>query len=301
MHQRTTVKHLLPATVNSAPPVLVVLLFLSASLTVAADDYSQVVQPFLKQHCVRCHDDVTNETGFSLQAAAADFTANSSSDLWLRILDQLTFRNMPPEEEEQPSGLEVAQVTEWINKGLLQAGKGDAYRKKLLSPEYGNWVNHEKLFSGEIKTLPYSPSRLWRFSPELFAKKGFGNAKSPYSHVTSERGLRDYAATSVVDQSTVRMMLMVANSFIADRERRGEFKDFVEDLPVLETEELRNVIEREFLRVIGRKPSDDQAEKHLTFLQRNIETGGKLDGLKTTIKAIFLSPESMYRMEFGLG
>ena len=301
MHQRTTVKHLLPATVNSAPPVLVVLLFLSVRLTVAADDYSQVVQPFLKQHCVRCHDDVTNETGFSLQAATADFTANSSSDLWLRVLDQLTFRNMPPEEEEQPSGLEVAQVTEWINKGLLQAGKGDAYRKKLLSPEYGNWVNHEKLFSGEIKTLPYSPSRLWRFSPELFAKKGFGNAKSPYSHVTSERGLRDYAATSVVDQSTVRMMLMVANSFIADRERRGEFKDFVEDLPVLETEELRNVIEREFLRVIGRKPSDDQAEKYLTFLQRNIETGGKLDGLKTTIKAIFLSPESMYRMEFGLG
>jgi hypothetical protein len=301
MHQRTTVKHLLPATVNSAPPVLVVLLFLSASLTVAADDYSQVVQPFLKLHCVRCHDDVTNETGFSLQASTADFTANSSSDFWLRILDQLTFRNMPPEEEEQPSGLEVAQVTEWINKGLLQAGKGDAYRKKLLSPEYGNWVNHEKLFSGEIKTLPYSPSRLWRFSPELFAKKGFGNAKSPYSHVTSERGLRDYAATSVVDQSTVRMMLMVANSFIADRERRGEFKDFVEDLPVLETEELRNVIEREFLRVIGRKPSDDQAEKYLTFLQRNIETGGKLDGLKTTIKAIFLSPESMYRMEFGLG
>jgi hypothetical protein len=301
MHQRKSAKYLLPATVNSTPPVLVVLLFLAASLTVSADDYSQVVQPFLKQHCVQCHNDVTNETGFSLQAATADFTANSSSDLWLRILDQLTFRNMPPGEEEQPSGLEVAQVTEWINKGLLQAGKGNAYRKKLLSPEYGNWVNHENLFSGDIKTLPYSPSRLWRFSPELFAKKGFGNAKSPYSQLTSERGLRDYAATAVVDQSTVRMMLMVANSFIADRERRGEFKDFVEDLPVLETEALRNVVEREFLRVIGRKPSGDQADKYLTFLQRNIETGGKLDGLKTTIKAIFLSPESMYRMEFGLG
>ncbi|MBT4693386.1 MAG: DUF1588 domain-containing protein [Planctomycetaceae bacterium] len=118
--------------------------------------------------------------------------------------------------------------------------------------------------------------------------------------MTSERGLRDYAATSVVDQSTVRMMLMVANSFIADRERRGEFKDFADDLPVLETT-LRNVVEREFLRVIGRKPSEDQREKYLTFLQRNIETGGNLDGLKTTIKAIFLSPESMYRMEFGLG
>ena len=123
----------------------------------------------------------------------------------------------------------------------------------------------------------------------------------PTPMLTSERGLRDYAATAVVDQSTVRMMLMVANSFIADRERRGEFKDFIEDLPVLETEALRNVVEREFLRVIGRKPSGDQADKYLTFLQRNIETGGKFDGLKTTIRAIFLSPESMYRMEFGLG
>jgi hypothetical protein len=300
MYHRESAKPMLRAAINSAPAVLVILLFSCSSCVVAGDDYSRVVQPFLKQHCIRCHDGETKENGFSFQVATADFTVKSSSDFWLRVLDQLTFKNMPPEEEEQPSGLEIARVTEWINTGLLQAGKGDAYRKKLLAPEYGNWVNHEKLFSGEIKTLPYSPSRLWRFSPELFAKKGFGNAKSPYSHVTSERGLRDYAATSVVDQSTVRMMLMVANSFIADRERRGEFKDFADDLPVLETT-LRNVVEREFLRVIGRKPSEDQREKYLTFLQRNIETGGNLDGLKTTIKAIFLSPESMYRMEFGLG
>jgi len=301
MCHRESAKPLLLAVVNSAPLVLVILLFLFASLTATADDYSQVVQPFLKEHCVRCHDGETKENGFSMQVATADFTVKSSSDFWLRVLDQLTFKNMPPEEEEQPSGLEVAQVTEWINTGLLQAGKGDAYRKKLLAPEYGNWVNHEKLFSGEIRTLPYSPSRLWRFSPELFAKKGFGNAKSPYSHVTSERGLRDYAATSVVDQSTVRMMLMVANSFIADRERRGEFKEFADDLPVPEVQSLRNVVEREFLRVIGRKPNNDELQKYQAFLRKNIETGGNLDGLKTTIKAIFLSPESIYRMEFGLG
>ena len=32
-----------------------------------------------------------------------------------------------------------------------------------------------------------------------------------------------------------------------------------------------------------------------------MKTGGSLDGLKTTIKAMFLSPQSIYRMEFGLG
>ncbi|HAL13003.1 MAG TPA: hypothetical protein DCP67_04250, partial [Planctomycetaceae bacterium] len=144
---------------------------------------------------------------------------------WLRILDQLVFSNMPPEDKQQPTPLEVAEVTRWINKELVAAGKGDVYRKKLLSPEYGNWVNHDQLFSGRIQTPPYSPSRLWRFSPEIFLKKGLGNAKSPYSYVTSARGIRDYAATSTVDQSTVQMMLMVANTFLAERDRRGEFKD----------------------------------------------------------------------------
>ncbi|HAL13004.1 MAG TPA: hypothetical protein DCP67_04255, partial [Planctomycetaceae bacterium] len=44
-----------------------------------------------------------------------------------------------------------------------------------------------------------------------------------------------------------------------------------------------------------------ELERYLEFFRQNIEIGGALDGFKTTIKAIFLSPESMYRMEFGLG
>jgi hypothetical protein len=162
-------------------------------------------------------------------------------------------------------------------------------------------VNHEKLFSGEIQTPPFSPSRLWRFSPEIFVHKGFGNAKSPYTYVTSERGIRDYAAMSVADQSTVQMTMIVADSFLADRERRGEFKTFADDQPPPNEQTLEVVIGREFLRVIGRNPTQEERTKYLTFLKQSIETGGNLDGLKTTIKAMFLSPQSVYRMEFGLG
>ena len=61
------------------------------------------------------------------------------------------------------------------------------------------------------------------------------------------------------------------------------------------------MIRREHSRVIGRYPNKDEEEKYLSFLKQSIKTGGKLDGLKTTIKAMFLSPESIYRMEFGLG
>ena len=60
----------------------------------------------------------------------------------------------PPDEKNQPSVAERNAVIELIDEQMLTAGSGEAYRKKLLAPEYGNWVNHEKLFSGEIKTPP---------------------------------------------------------------------------------------------------------------------------------------------------
>ena len=264
--------------------------------------FEQILKPFLKQNCIRCHGEEKQKGKLTLHKATYDFSKVETSELWVKILEQLTAGDMPPpDEKNQPSVTERNAVIELIDEQVLLAGSGEAYRKKLLAPEYGNWVNHEKLFSGEIKTPPFSPARLWRFSPEIFAHKGFGKAKSPYSYVTSERGIRDYAAMSKADQSTVQMSMIVAESFLANREKRGEFAEFAQDKPVPEEPVLLEVVTREFIRIVGRNPSEAERQKYLTFLKHNIQTGGNLNGLKTTLTAMFLSPESIYRMEFGLG
>ena len=272
------------------------------AVSAAPAGFEQVLKPFLKQNCIRCHGEKKQKGKLALHEVPLDFTKAQTSELWLEMLEQLTAGDMPPpDEDRQPSASERNAAIEWIDRQLLTAGSGEVYRKKLLSPEYGNWVNHEKLFSGEIKTPPFSPSRLWRFSTEIFAHKGFGKSKSPFSYVTSERGIRDYAAMSSADQSTVQMMMIVADSFLAEREKRGDFADFSDDKPVPEEQVLVEVIRREHIRVIGRYPNKEEQEKYVTFLKQSIKTGGNLDGFKTTIKAMFLSPESIYRMEFGLG
>lgn len=264
--------------------------------------FNEMIKPFLKENCIHCHGKEEQKGKLALHDAKFDFTKAENSEFWLEILAQLTARDMPPTDEEaQPTDSERNAVIEWIDRQLLTAGSGEAYRKKLLAPEYGNWVNHEKLFSGEIKTPPFSPSRLWRFNTEIFAHKGFGKAKSPFSYVTSERGIRDYAALSIADQSTVQMTMIVADSFLADREKRGDFSDFSDSKLIPEEQDLVEVIRREHSRVLGRYPSNEEQEKYLTFLKRSIKIGGKLEGVKTTIKAMFLSPESIYRMEFGMG
>ena len=106
-----------------------------------------------------------SEGDFNIETINTDFRTEGTSSHWLMILDQLVFRNMPPGDQEQPEPDEIAKVTQWINQELIAAGKGDIYRKKLLAPEYGNWVNHEQLFSEQFRLRPTPPSRLWRFSP----------------------------------------------------------------------------------------------------------------------------------------
>ena len=281
---------------------VVSLLLAQAGDAAETSKFDMVVKPFLEQHCTRCHGEKKQKGKLTLHTVADDFSAEESVEGWIAVLDQLSFDEMPPpDEEDRPDRLATAEIVGWINQRLAETGKAEAYHKKLLAPEYGNRVSHEKLFSGEIRTPPFSPSRLWRFSPEIFGSKGFGSARSPFTYVTPETGIRDYAAMSRVDQSTVQMILIASEQFLEEREKKGEFKRFADGQPSLTEQELSDTVKREFLRVIGRNLTPEEGAKYVSFLKKNMAVGSGIDGLKTTIKAMFLSPEAIYRMELGLG
>lgn len=272
-----------------------------AAATGEAPSFDAVIKPYLEQHCIRCHGAKVQKGKLSLEKTGDQFTTAKEVELWLSILDMLSFNDMPPPDEPQPEALETAKVVDWIKQRLEETGEAEAYRKKLISPEYGNWVSHEELFSGDIQTPPFSPSRLWRFSGDIFDARNFHRAQSPFSYVTKETGIRDYAATSQVDRSTVQMIMINAEQWLEHREKRGEFKHFADDQPTPVDQVLEQTVRQEFKQIIRRNARDDEAAKYLAFLKKNIEDGGNLDGLKTLITAMFLAPEAIYRSEFGLG
>ncbi|MEO2014559.1 MAG: DUF1588 domain-containing protein [Fuerstiella sp.] len=259
------------------------------------------VGPFLTAHCIDCHAGDEAEADVSLVRPSLDYADEQSAATWQKVLQVLQFNEMPPPEEERPDPVARANVMRWIEQELAKAGLDETYRSKLLNPEYGNYVNHELLFSGSIQTPPFSPSRLWRFSPQIFGRKRIRQAQSPFSYVTSEHGIRDYAATSGVDQSTIEMILINTNQLLDHWAREGRFKPFEDGQPALPDEKLIEVLRNEFRTAIGRLPSDTEQQKYLTFLKKNMDDGGNLEGLKTTITAMYLSSESIFRMELGLG
>ncbi len=161
-------------------------------------------------------------------------------------------------------------------------------------------MNHEKLFSGEITTPPFSPSRLWRVSPAIFKERNYRGC-SPFTYVTGEKEIRDYAMLSPVDRSTVQMLMINAEKWLENRRKNNDFKEFSNDRPLPSSKLIEETVRIQFLRVIRRQPSKEEIAKYAALLTRNIEIGGNMDGLLTTIKTMFLSPEAIYRAEFGLG
>jgi hypothetical protein len=58
------------------------------------------------------------------------------------------------------------EVITWIEAELSKSGNMKAFKEKMQNPHYGNYLDHEKLFSGEIKQEAFSLARLWRKSSE---------------------------------------------------------------------------------------------------------------------------------------
>ena len=109
--------------VSSASSAWFVLAFLFSGQVNASDDYSQIIEPFLKKHCIGCHGVKDPSGDFSLARVSSDFQAKSSSDHWLRILDQLVFRNMPPKTNSSPRLLRLQRLPSGSTRGYRRPAK----------------------------------------------------------------------------------------------------------------------------------------------------------------------------------
>lgn len=288
--------------------------------------FARTIQPFITDYCADCHDDAKPKGDIDLTALTPGMDDADSAFHWQKMLEQVQAGVMPPVDGDQPSRGERRAVIDWIQSKLLASPHGGPYRAKLLLPQYGNYVDHEKLFSGEIKTPPFSPPRIWRKSPYIFSaqkrmNRSVKGVQNPYSFSTPKGGVRDFAYSSEVGASTVETILLNANA-----ELEWQFSNAREEIELAQEngKEVHRTIkplvpfltgEKEitreqheapirsvFQRFVIRDPNEAEMNKYVAFLEGSIaETGDAEGSLKATLKAIYLSPEAIYRMEWGLG
>ncbi|MBI1371289.1 MAG: DUF1588 domain-containing protein [Phycisphaera sp.] len=154
-------------------------LFFFVSVTLAAAAIASAADPFavskdasavVTQYCVRCHGPEKQKGHVRLDKMAT-LQDDTRFDLLNKMQEELRFEEMPPEDEKQPTAAERKLLDHWIS-GVLNAANAAKFEEKLKKPEYGNYVNHEQLFSGEYKDLPgFTYDRRWLISEYIFDAK----------------------------------------------------------------------------------------------------------------------------------
>ncbi|WP_442509404.1 DUF1588 domain-containing protein [Novipirellula sp. SH528] len=161
-------------------PLLLALTILLFSLAPAANaqtytpgqpvnkDYASFAESFLTNHCVDCHGEFDPEGNLSLEGLGPVDEINAST--WTSVWAQVTLKEMPPEDAEQPEVIERLQFSDWIVGELSRVMQNKGGFQLHLDPNKGNFVDHELLFGSlpdGIKLQPTSsPARIWRVTPE---------------------------------------------------------------------------------------------------------------------------------------
>lgn len=131
-------------------------------------DFSGFVRTFLESHCLDCHGESDPEADLSLHDLGPVDEVNAAT--WRSVWAQVTLKEMPPQDMEQPEVVERLQLSDWIVAELSRVMEDKGGFHANLDPNKGNFVDHDLLFGPlpeQVKLKPASsPARLWRVTPQ---------------------------------------------------------------------------------------------------------------------------------------
>ena len=131
--------------------------------------FSQQVQPFLQRHCLHCHDADTMESGIRVDQLDGKL-ADRNVRLWTAIRRQVAEKEMPPEDEEQPSAEERGKLIAWIDHAIHVARSRPSQKngsiRRLTVAQYRNTLRDLLGLEDDLTDI---------LPPDAISKDGFVN------------------------------------------------------------------------------------------------------------------------------
>ena len=98
-------------------------MFASAETPAVSPDaagFAKVVQPFVKEHCVKCHGPEKQKGKLRLDTLPANFSDPAITAKWAEVVNSVNGHEMPPEEEKQPPVAAASAFAAWLENALAQ-------------------------------------------------------------------------------------------------------------------------------------------------------------------------------------
>src|SRR5690606_36327709 len=125
------------------PFILLILLLVAPPLTRAQDSlvtYERDIRPLLETRCIRCHNTGNPKGNVNIDNYREQARVIKDGQLWLKILDQIKTRQMPPKTEPPLSESDYHALVDGINSvlqtSLQQKTPGKVVIRRLGHAEY---------------------------------------------------------------------------------------------------------------------------------------------------------------------
>jgi len=298
-----------------APAPLSLLIALAAFSTPAkcaqADAAIPGVQQFLNSYCNACHGAEKQKGKVRLDQLNLTKPTAGDREMLKRIGEQLTYQEMPPEDEKQPKRVSTEAVIAWIENTLGAEGERRFNSaEKLKQPGYGNYADHDTLFTPPAVRKAATPARIWRLDVESFIAKAqswTGDKKLFIDRRTNVKPVSfpyqgpahtflDDAGVHGFDRSTTEMLMLETESLVKDymgrawtRVQKSAKGDVPKSLSLV------------FAEITGRNAKADELSTLVALHGKAQADLGAEEANRLAVQAIMLRPEVLFRSELGAG
>lgn len=138
----------------------------------AANDSFKVPEKtadLLETYCYECHEAGIKKGGIRLDNLG-ELGQQARLDLLNQALEHAFSGEMPPKKADQPSAEDRDALVEWM-WSELKIFNASKLEDKLRYYKYANYIDHDKLFSGEIKSSSFTKSRRWRVNELIYHER----------------------------------------------------------------------------------------------------------------------------------
>ena len=248
-----------------------------------ANEFTYDVKPLVQKYCYGCHGSKKVKGDLNLETTVDLAHAMRFPDVWDEVAEQVRERNMPPDDEPQPSLQEMKILLDWIN-GLIErvenpvdgAFPGHVTVRRLNKTEYNNTVR-------DLFGIQFRPAR--GFPGDGAGEAGFDNNADAL--FLSPLLLENY----------VRSARAIVRTIFTNEGYRRRFYDPIPRSGLFDREAERLI--EHYGKVMYRRPLEMHERRRLVDLYKSQRKAKRsLDrSMATVIEMLLLSPKFLYRGE----
>ncbi len=245
--------------------------------TARSDGFDRNVRPLLQQHCLRCHEGEKPKGDVNLAKFADEDSLRGDPDLWLRVVDALIDRTMPPPGNRAGPSIDGRQSAADSIRAILDAiegvkDPGPSLIQRLTRRQYNNTIR-------DLLGVDTHPA-------DAFPADGGGGA-----------GFDNNAATLFIPPILMEKYLAAAGD-VLDRADPARFI-VAQPGPDLSIEEAGRRCVAAFARRAFRRPVDSvEVDRLMRLFQRAVDRGDSFAAaVRLALRAVLASPNFLYLVD----